>query len=629
MQSPSEATLAQYINNFAATPKTIPGTGVFAMRVQTAPFGHNAPKYTTLPTEWINLADMDEPLNEEELRKPYPFDWDAGSPSVNFASNKISYKTIYGEQGDVILLESAFSDVLTGSWILMKSSAEDGDIAALRVVKAEQVSRADFALSAKTTRLTLEADDGQPDFNRFRLRTTAIYAQSEAMELAGKPVDMPVQGDTIELDHMLERQIRPGQPVIVSGTPTDLEDVVESELAIVKEAVSIAGYTHLVFESKLQRAYRRGSVTVKANLAPATHGESHKEMLGGGDASQPFQTFPLGHAPLTYLVAPVPGGARSSLELRVGGVRWKEAASFFELGPDDRIYVLRRDDEGKTRVAFGDGRSGGRLPTGFENVSASYRTGLGVGGNLAAGRIALLGSQPRFVRTVINPVPAAGGADPESSTDTRRNAPGSVRTFGRIVSLPDFEDFARAFAGVAKAQASLLQIGEARVVHVTIAGADGAPVSAESALYRDLLSAIDSVRDRFQRLFVSSYEKRYFDVTAKVRVHPDYQTDVVVAGVEDALRATFSFERRNLAQGATLSEVMATMQGVEGVQAVDLDALRFSHERGLKADTKIVMKVLSKVPARLSALRARRDASGGVLPAQHLSVYGIKLVEMT
>ena len=92
--------------------------------------------------------------------------------------------------------------------------------------------------------------------------------------------------------------------------------------------MNIAGYTHLVFESKLQRVYRRGSVTVKANLAPATHGESHKEVLGGGDASQPFQAFPLGHTPLTYLVAPVPGGARSSLELRVGGVLWKEAATF-------------------------------------------------------------------------------------------------------------------------------------------------------------------------------------------------------------------------------------------------------------------------------------------------------------
>lgn len=629
MQFLSEATLAKYINKSAATPKAIPGTGVFAMRVQTAPFGHNAPKYTTLPAAWINVTDIDEPLNEEDLRKPYPFDWDAGSPSVNFASNNISYRTIYGEQGDVILLESVFTDVRTGSWILLKSSAADGDIAVFRVVKAEQVSRADYAMNAKATRLTLEQGDEQPDFDRFQLRTTAIYAQSEALTLAGKPIDMAVQGDTIELDHMLESQIRPGQPVIVSGTPTDLEDIVESELAIVKEAVNIAGYTRLLFESKLQRAYRRESATLNANLAPATHGESRTEVLGGGDASQPFQTFPLSHTPLTYTVAPVPGGAQSSLKLRVGGVLWKEAASLFGLGPDDRRYVLRRDDDGKTTVAFGDGRSGGRLPTDFENVLASYRNGLGLAGNLTAGKIALLASQPRFVRAVINPLPASGGADPESCTDTRRNAPGSVRTFGRIVSLLDFEDFVRAFAGVAKAQASLLHIGEARIVHVTIAGADGAPVLSESALYRDLISAIDSVRDRSQRLLVASHEKRFFDVTAKVRVHPDYQADTVMAGVEDALRTTFSFERRDLAQGVTLSEVMATMQGVGGVQAVDLDALHFSHERGLRAEKAIMTKVQRKVPARLSALRARRDASGRVLPAQHLSVHRIRLVQMS
>ena len=97
-----------------------------------------------------------------------------------------------------------------GSWILLKSSAEGGDVAAFRVTKAEQVSRADYALNAKATRLTLEEDDEQPEFIRFQLRTTAIYAHSDAMGLAGKPVDTPVQADTIELDHMLERQIHPG-----------------------------------------------------------------------------------------------------------------------------------------------------------------------------------------------------------------------------------------------------------------------------------------------------------------------------------------------------------------------------------------------------------------------------------
>ena len=62
MQFLSEATFAQYINNFAATPKPISDTGVYAMRVQTAPFGHNAPKYATLPPDWINLPGITEPF---------------------------------------------------------------------------------------------------------------------------------------------------------------------------------------------------------------------------------------------------------------------------------------------------------------------------------------------------------------------------------------------------------------------------------------------------------------------------------------------------------------------------------------------------------------------------------------
>jgi hypothetical protein len=58
------------------------------------------------------------------------------------------------------------------------------------------------------------------------------------------------------------------------------------------------------------------------------------------------------------------------------------------------------------------------------------------------------------LKSVTNPAGAAGGADPESLDQARTNAPNTVRTFGRIVSLRDFEDAAREFAGVAKAHSS-------------------------------------------------------------------------------------------------------------------------------------------------------------------------------
>ncbi|MGH9628000.1 MAG: hypothetical protein ACRD7E_06625, partial [Bryobacteraceae bacterium] len=278
MQFLREATFAKYVNKAAVTPQPASDTGIFAMRIQTAPFGHNAPRWDTLPGEWrLNPPDS--------LGAPFPNNWDQPSnpwPATAASSGVADfYREIYGEPGqeeEIILLDTERSEVLPASWVLLTGSGQGERVAAMRVTKSQSISRADFALNGHVTALTVEQPEaGQPVPGDFRLRTTTIYAQSEALKLAGKPRETAVQGDTIELDHMLENQIRPGQPVILSGTPTDLKDIVERELAIVREAMNVAGHTRLVFERKLQRAYRRDSVTVNANLTPASHGESHNE----------------------------------------------------------------------------------------------------------------------------------------------------------------------------------------------------------------------------------------------------------------------------------------------------------------------------------------------------------------
>jgi hypothetical protein len=76
---------------------------------------------------------------------------------------------------------------------------------------------------------------------------------------------------------------------------------------------------------------------------------------------------------------------------------------------------------------------------------------------------------------------------------------------------------------------------------------------------------------------------------------------------------------------------MATMQRVRGVEAVDVDLLGFSHERNLKPSGGSLFKplLLDKVRFRLLARSARRDAAGRALPAQHLSIDLIQLLEMT
>jgi len=114
---------------------------------------------------------------------------------------------------------------------------------------------------------------------------------------------------------------------------------------------------------------------------------------------------------------------------------------------------VRIDNNSKATVIFGDGKSGARLPTGQENVKAAYRAGIGSDGEVGAGSLTLLKTRPFGVRGVTNPLTASSAADPEKLENARTNATLTVLTLDRIVSLRDFEDFARAFSGIGKAQA--------------------------------------------------------------------------------------------------------------------------------------------------------------------------------
>ena len=67
-------------------------------------------------------------------------------------------------------------------------------------------------------------------------------------------------------------------------------------------------------------------------------------------------------APLTYVRATTPEGARAELDVRVDGVEWQEVESLLDAGPGDRVYVVRHEEDGAARVVLGDGVHGARPP---------------------------------------------------------------------------------------------------------------------------------------------------------------------------------------------------------------------------------------------------------------------------
>jgi len=351
-----------------------------------------------------------------------------------------------------------------------------------------------------------------------------------------------------------------------TGEPT-------SEVVTLLKAEPDGDLTRLVFATALKSIYRRDSVTLYGNVAQATHGETVKEVLGSGNASQPFQSFTLKQSPLTHVSAATPSGAESTLEVRVNDLLWREVRTLYGHGPHERIYVCRTDDQGKTTVQFGDGRSGARLPTGQDNVRAVYRKGIGAGGLVRAEQLKLLMSRPLGLKDVTNPIEATGAADRESADEARRNAPLTVLTLDRIVSLRDYEDFCRAYAGVAKALATWTWDGERRGVFVTVAGPKGAKIRSDSDTYKNLLSAMQKAGDPRISIRVDSYRPAFFKISAKVKCDPDRETEKVLKAIEKPLRSHFSFDERDFGQGVTLSEVIGVIQSVAGVIAVYVDAL--------------------------------------------------------
>ena len=110
------------------------------------------------------------------------------------------------------------------------------------------------------------------------------------------------------------------------------------------------------------------------------------------------------------------------------------------------------------QVTFGDGVQGARLPTGTVNVAAHYRSGIGPDGEVDAGTLTMLRAMPLGLRGVTNPIAGERRRRAGKLADARRNAPLTLLTFERVVSLLDYENYARAYPGIGKARGDVLWV---------------------------------------------------------------------------------------------------------------------------------------------------------------------------
>jgi len=585
---------------------------VYALRAKAAPFGNNAPRK-------ITGIDSDTPA--------VPADWDATDMSIaGEEEDKIyldaSYEKILPDSWLVIDTSAVNGQLLSGvekigNYVIAQAKNPNA-----------QLSRAVYGITGKTTFIELTTkwfdyvtSDGPiglkvaplpPPPDDFQIiRRTAVYAQSEELGLAEEPVQDDVcQGDTnwIELDS-LYADLQSGRWAIVSGERADIKipdpndstkqvsvaGIKASELVMLTDVIQDVStddgepsskitsgksdielpeekrHTFIRFAKPLSYCYGRDTLIIYGNVVKATHGETRNETLGNGDGSQSLQSFSLKQPPLTFISAPNPTGVDSTLEVFVNNVQWHEVQTLAGLGPKDRKFITKTDDDGKTSVIFGNGEKGARLPTGMANVKSIYRNGIGKPGNVKAEQISLLQTRPLGVKSVLNPQPASGGADKENRDQARENAPLAVMSLDRLVSVQDYADFTRTFAGIGKASATRLSDGRRQLVHVTIAGADDIPIDPTSDLYHNLLVALRGFGDPDLPVQVELRELIVLVLSANVRLATDYQWESVVTEIRAALLDSFGFQKRALGQPVLLSEIISVIQNIAGVEYVDVD----------------------------------------------------------
>jgi hypothetical protein len=413
--------------------------------------------------------------------------------------------------------------------------------------------------------LTLTSADG--------LQTTNV-SSGDSLPLTARPTLLPANSArwTLRTDEGFEGTVTTDRNSLIL-TLAGEKDAAISELRVIHECAGEPSV--LTLESPpLAHLFDRASVTIAANVADATHGETVSEVLGNGDASQPNQNFKLKQtpqAPLTYIRSTKPGGAESSLQIRVNDLLWHEVSTLFERGPRERIFTTELADDGAVTVRFGDGIRGARPPSGSQNIKATYRRGIGLDGLVRAGQLSTLLTRPPGLKSAINPLAAEGADDPESFDNAQQNAPFTVLTLDRVVSLEDYENFSRAYAGIAKALAIWTWDGRTRGVFITVAGPLGAEIS--STLAQDLITTIHDAGDPFVPVRIESYQEALFRLSCQIMINPDYESEKVLTAATDALRSAFSFEQRSFGQPVVLSEVIALVQAVSGVVAVNIKKL--------------------------------------------------------
>ncbi len=319
----------------------------------------------------------------------------------------------------------------------------------------------------------------------------------------------------------------------------------------------------------------RGAAT--GNVIPIQHGATSQGpvTLAGGTAVLA--------GPVTGDVA-ADGTVTDSLVLQVGGVRWDEVASLYGRTASDLVYATRLAADGRLVLLFGDGVTGA-LPRG--DVTATWRIGGGLAGELPAAEIASLVGTVNGVRKIAGAGALSGAADQEDPLRMRRAAAARIRALDRAVALPDLADLALTVPGTSHSVSwrgagppgcacggSGIHVAVLRLA-VSSAGAPTVRVPSDAELAA-LGGYLDARRDTTVPVCACAAVPSPVEVGALVAVDPRRDQKVVLPAMQTALLdpdgplAPLPRDLGEPLDGSDIIEIAQPVPGVVGITGLTL-----------------------------------------------------------
>lgn len=355
---------------------------------------------------------------------------------------------------------------------------------------------------------------------------------------------------------------------------------------VATSTVSNASTTQIIFETDAAVTVPAGSTST---LATATQGVTVSSELIGTSNGQVNQNFQLADSPVI----------NGSVSLLVGSINYTEVPYLIDYNSYDPVFSTYTNAAGTTFVVFGDNISG-RVPPNNAQIFATYRVGGGVEGNVAANTIKYIITNAVSGLSVLNKFvsgsndgSASGGADPESTDSIRINAPLSVRSLNRAVSLSDYSALVVQVSGVAKAIA-IADVYSSVTVFFAPYGDKGVQIDGvtPSTVFNTLKTTVQEyLVDKIPANTTVTFQPPSYVVVlveAAVTCLPQYKQSLVEADVNSIISELLAFDNVAFADRITLQDILGAIASVPGVAYSQITKL-------VRQDADITKSVTNKV----------------------------------